>query len=183
MIYSALAMLETDEQRNTLSEFYEQNSNRFFLIALSKLHNTEEAEEAVQEAFVRIAEKPQKFFSIEHNKRLAYIDVIIRNISIDMFKKKCCVETSELTDEISHELIDLSLEDNVLGKISHDELKKYISGLPQLWRDTITSSCVVGLSNKEIAAQLNISEVAVRQRLHLARNAIKEFVCNKEQLL
>ena len=47
MISSALAILETEEQRNELSEFYEQYKDRFYAISFSKLHNRESAEDAV----------------------------------------------------------------------------------------------------------------------------------------
>lgn len=79
MISTALALLETDEQRNILSEFYQKYKNRFYAIAYSKLHGKAAAEDAVQEAFLRIVDKPENFFKIEHNKRVAYADVIVRN--------------------------------------------------------------------------------------------------------
>ena len=72
MISAALAVLKTDEQLNELSEFYEENKNRFFSIEFSKLHNREDAEDAIQEAFLRIVKYPEKFFAIPTHKRLPY---------------------------------------------------------------------------------------------------------------
>ena len=63
MISAALAVLETDEQRNELSEFYEKNINCLLNYALNMLHNEEETEDAVQEAFLQIADKPDVFFA------------------------------------------------------------------------------------------------------------------------
>ena len=63
MISAALAMLEIEGQRNELAAFYTANKNRLYYIALSKLHNSIEAEDAVQEAFSRIAAKPKHFFT------------------------------------------------------------------------------------------------------------------------
>ena len=71
MINTALAILQTDEQRNTLSDFYQTYKNRFYAIAYSKLHDRNLAEDAVQEAFSRIASKPETFFSLSHNKMIA----------------------------------------------------------------------------------------------------------------
>ena len=65
MITAALAILQTDEQRDILSEFYEENKNRFYMLAYSKLHNSEASKDAVQEAFLRIVRYPDRFFSIE----------------------------------------------------------------------------------------------------------------------
>jgi len=96
MISTALALLETDEQRNVLSEFYQKYKNRFYAIAYSKLHGKAAAEDAVQEAFLRIVDKPENFFKIEHNKRVAYADVIVRNVAIDMFNKNNAHKIEEL---------------------------------------------------------------------------------------
>ena len=52
MISGALAILETDKQRNELSEFYKENKARLYNFAFSRLHNRESAEDALQEAFL-----------------------------------------------------------------------------------------------------------------------------------
>ena len=49
MINTALAILQTDEQRNTLSDFYQTYKNRFYAIAYSKLHDRNLAEDAFPE--------------------------------------------------------------------------------------------------------------------------------------
>ncbi len=67
MISAALAILESEEQRNELSEFYEENKSRLYSIALERLHNRQDAEDAIQETFLGIAEKPDKFFSLTKN--------------------------------------------------------------------------------------------------------------------
>ena len=70
MISVALAVLETEEQRNLLSEFYEQNKNRLYLIAFSKLHNRQSAEDAVMETLLRIADKPERLEGEEWLQRV-----------------------------------------------------------------------------------------------------------------
>ena len=68
MISTALALLKTDEQRNVLSEFYQKYKNRFYAIAYSKLHGKAAAEDAVQEAFLRIVDKPENFLKLSITK-------------------------------------------------------------------------------------------------------------------
>lgn len=176
MISTALALLETDEQRNVLSEFYQKYKNRFYAIAYSKLHGKDAAEDAVQEAFLRIVDKPENFFKIEHNKRMAYADVIVRNVSIDMFNKNNAHELEELTDDVSNENYALGLEDTVIGSVSKNELLAFILKLPVLQRDILNLKVVFELSNSEIAQKLNVSENVVRQRLYQARKSILDFL-------
>lgn len=176
MISAALAILETDEQRSKLAEFYKKNKQRFFAIAFSKLHNREAAEDAVQEAFLRLADKPEKFFAIPANKQVAFADVIIRNVSVDMFKQENRIETVEMTDAVSSEGLEIPLDEKIVGYISRDELIGFISGLSPLLRDVLELKVVIGLSNHEIARMLSVTENVVRQRLFQARRAITEFM-------
>ena len=53
MIDFILSTMENEEQRNELAEFYSKHKSRLYSITLSKLHNKEEAEDAVQEVFSR----------------------------------------------------------------------------------------------------------------------------------
>ena len=182
MISTALALLKTDEQRNVLSEFYQKYKNRFYAIAYSKLHGKTAAEDAVQEAFLRIVDKPEKFFKIEHNKRVAYADVIVRNVAIDMFNKNNAHKIEEgknieeLTEDVSDEAYTLGLEDTVIGSVSKNELLAFILKLPVLQRDILNLKVVCELSNSEIAQKLNVSETVVRQRLFQARKSILDFL-------
>ena len=88
MISVALAILESEEQRNELSEFYEENKRRLYSIAFERLHNRQDAEDAIQETFLGIASKPEKFFSLTNNEKIYHAAAIVRNISVDIFKKR-----------------------------------------------------------------------------------------------
>ena len=79
MISAALAIIKTDEERNILSAFYIKNKDRLLAIAFSKLHSKSLAEDAVEEAFMHIATKPDKFFSLADEERIRYFDVVVKN--------------------------------------------------------------------------------------------------------
>lgn len=174
MISQALAILETEEQRNELSEFYRQYKERFYAIAFSKLHNRESAEDAVQEAFLRIADKPDKFFEIPHNKRAAFTDVITRHIAVDMFNKSS--KTGSLIETDVGDFDDVPPEERVVSSVSKEELLDFILTLPPLQREVLELKILYGLSNSEIAQKLSVTENVVRQRLFQARRAIKEYL-------
>lgn len=87
MIEAALAALENDQQRNELAAFYEQYKNRFFSIAYSKLHSSEEAEDALQEAFLRVVDNPNKFLEMSDKERVRFVDGIVRHVSVDKFNR------------------------------------------------------------------------------------------------
>ncbi len=174
MIDATFAVIEDEAQRNELAEFYARYKNRFYLIANSRLHNREEAEDAVQAMFTAIADKPESFFGIPAEDRLAYTDVMIRNIAVDMFNAKNKMPLDELNEEIENDTV--SLENNLFGRIAHDEILSFIDALPPLQRNVLILHCLFGLSIDETARRLNISLAAANKRLALARKAVKAFI-------
>lgn len=174
MISAALALLETDEQRNILSEFYKANKHRLFGIAYSRLHNKESAEDAVQDVFLRLAKDARKFFGLSDRERVMYADVIARNVTVDMYRRANKLYTTELSEDISENGSDNPLEAELLYRFTKEKLTELLNGLPPLQRDVLFLRTVHDMTVKEIAEKLSVSENTVRQRLFRARNTIKE---------
>lgn len=176
MIDVSFAVIENEEQRNDLADFYCKNKNRFYYIALSKLNNEEEAEDAVQEVFSKIADKPEKFFDIPIGNRLAYISVIVRNTAVDMYNSKIKAPVEYLEEEFEDSANVVSLDDSLFDKISRDEILKFIDSLPDSQRSVLMLHCFMGFTIDETAQRLNISLTAANKRLTLARRAIRKFI-------
>lgn len=184
MIDAILSVIENEEQRNELADFYSCYKNRLYSMAFSKLHNETEAEDAVQEAFSRIAGKPEKFFDIPlEEKRIAYVDVMVRNIAIDMFNAKNKYVTTDFSEQEICEYDNINLDDKLLENISRNELVEFVDNLPPLQRDVLILTCFVKLSIDETAERLKISKKAANWRLYLARKAIKEFISERGKFL
>lgn len=174
MISGALAVIESAEERNALNEIYVANANRFYSVAYSKLHNGSDAEDAVQEAFLRIADRPENFFRIPEKKRVSYIDVIIRNVSIEMYNKRNADKYAELDDDMIDE--SLSPEERLMGMVSRNELVSFIRSMPEAKKQAIFLKVYHHMSNTQIAEALGISEAAARRRISDAYAMIKNFV-------
>lgn len=175
MIDAILSTMENEEQRNELAEFYSKHKSKLYAIAMSKLHNQSDAEDAVQEVFLRIADKPEKFFAIPSANRPEYANVIVSNIAIDLFNSKNKIPTSPLED---YELEDEapSIENNLLAKISRSEILEFVDTLPVSQQNVLILHCFFDLSIDDTAQRLNISLDVAIQRLKMARKAIKKFV-------
>ncbi len=174
MFAETFAIIEDDNQRNELAEFYSEYKQRLFSIAFSKLHNEEDAEDAVQAVFSAIADKPERFFGVPPEKRLAYTDVMVRNIAVDMFNEKNKMPLDELNEEIENNII--SLENSLFDRMARNEILSFIDALPTLQRNVLMLHCLFGLSIDETAQRLNISLTVANKRLTLARKAIKAFI-------
>ncbi len=176
MIEAALAVLECAEQRNELAEFYDKYKNRLFNIAYTRLNNDEEAEEAVQEAFIRVADNPDRFFDMQNRERVHFVDGIVRHISIDKFNKKIkdkSIAIEEVGDSITSG--ELSPEEKYITDRSAEELEDFILTLPEKQRQVLFMYVHQKLSYSDIANILDISEELARKRVSNARKAIKKF--------
>ena len=181
MFDMTFATIENEEQRNELAEFYSKHKSRLYFIALSKLHNKEEAEDAVQEVFSEIADKPEKFFEVPPDDRLAYTDVMLRNIAVDMFKKIHKVQVDELNEDI--EDVRVSLENSLFDEIERNEVIEFINHLPTMRRTVLMLHSFLDIPINEIAQRLNIASATASKHLTLARKAIKEFVDERNKRL
>lgn len=174
MISAALAILETDEQRNELAEFYKENFGKLYSIAISRLHNQQSAEDAVQDTFMRICKYPQKFFKIEAQQRLPYAVIVIKNVVRNIAKDKSKHEYDELCEDIPWDA--RSIEDVAIGKIFSKELEKFINSMPETLRHAITLKIVYDLTTRQIADMLGISEDTVRKRISNSYKQIRDFL-------
>lgn len=175
MISAALAILESEEQRNELSELYEQNIKKLYSIAYSKLHNKEDAEDAIQEAFLAVANNPDVLFSISDEKRVSYINVIVRNISYKIWNKRHKINENEveLNDDIE---VPISTEEIALSHYSCKQVLDFIDTLSESSKSALYLKMHFGLKNSDIAKLLGISEEAAKKRILRASNLIKNFM-------
>lgn len=176
MIAAALAVLENEGQRKELSEFYKKHESRFLNIALHIVHNKEGAEDAVQEAFLSITDKPDLFFSLNETERIRYLCGVIKNVSVDIYNKAQKLQTEKLSEDIVYQNDDNPVENSLFDNISHDEILDFIGTLPETQRAVLVLAYSSRMKSDEIAAALNIPVTVVYKRLYSARRAVKLFL-------
>lgn len=175
MLNFYLSILNTDEEKSEFERLYHSQKNVMYHIAYSKLGNSYDAEDAVSETFLRCAKNFSRILEIPCNKRGAFLDVIVRNVAIDMFKRNCnAPDDIEDYSFMADKAPDTA--ETALGNISRDELIEKIKGMPEALRDTLSMSVFCDMTNKEIADFLGVSENTVAQRLFRARKIIAEKI-------
>ena len=175
MLNFYLSILSTDEEKSEFEHLYHAQKNIMYHIAYAKLNNSHDAEDAVHEAFLRCAKNFSRIMEIPCNKRGAFLDVIVRNVAIDMFKRNCNAPDDIEDYAFAADNVPQT-EDIAIGNISRDELLKRIKEMPETLRDTLSLSAFCDMTNKEIADFLGISENTVAQRLFRARKIIAEEI-------
>lgn len=144
--------------------------NKLFRIAKRLLNNHEEAEDAVQEAFIKLwmkRDELDKYKNIE-----AFAVTMTKNLCIDMLRSKKA-PMSELNEEFqsSHfETPEQSYEKNE----TFNQIRQAIDTLPENQKIAIQLRDIEGYEMDEIAKILDTSIGNIRVILSRARNTVKD---------
>lgn len=88
MLPMLLATIENDADRALFAEIYEQYHERMEQAALRILKDTHDAEDAVQNAFLKIIRNFEKFLELPCKKRPFWCVCIVKNEAITLLRKK-----------------------------------------------------------------------------------------------
>jgi RNA polymerase sigma-70 factor (ECF subfamily) len=166
-------------------EAFSQLVNRYdrniFRIAQHITHNEEDAQDVVQDAFLKAYQNLEQFQ--ENSKFYTWLVRIAVNEALMKLRKRRTDRTVSLDEDVEteegsmpREVADWSPNPEQLYGQSElgDILKKTIQGLPPGFRTVFVLRDVEGLSTEETAEMLNLSVPAVKSRLLRARLQLRE---------
>lgn len=140
-----------------------------FAIAYGILGNKDDAEDAVHQAFLNIANNFEKVNRIPCQEIKAYIVIIIRNASINIYNKnkRRAARSAALDDNVA-------VDEDVLESFGYEQLVAEISKLPQIYKDVMFLRYVEEFSPKEVSSMLGISVGTVYKRDERAKKLLLE---------
>ncbi|MDO1501111.1 RNA polymerase sigma factor [Winogradskyella maritima] len=149
--------------RQAQLKLYKQYCDGMFVVANRFVKNTMEAEDVVQEAFIKA------FTKIDQYKAEvtfgAWLKRIVINKSIDLLKSK--KQRLEDLEDIHLKVVDQDNDDEWLVEdhVTIDEVKAKIETLPDKYKYVLMLYLIEGYDHQEISEILNISQVASRTQL------------------
>lgn len=156
-----LSILETDEDRNILVDLYNRYGNAMIRVARRYFpDDMTAAEDAVQNAWVRVAENFEKILGVPCKKRGAYLVIIVKNEAITILRKRR--KEIPIDDNFS------SYNDDPESNNVTDVIE-IIRKMPETYRSILEMRFVEERSTKEIAAALSLKETTVNVRIHRGR--------------
>ena len=153
-------------------QLYDLYSNKMYKVCLSLTKDKELAGDLVQEVFESIWKRGDRLVIegvIEH-----YLLRAVKLRLIDYYRTKTSHQNHEECAFSEHCLQDNYTEHEVLFNELQDKVNELLDKLPCQCRKVYTLSQNQGLSNKEIASRLLISEAAVSYHLKKATSFLKE---------
>jgi RNA polymerase sigma-70 factor (ECF subfamily) len=162
--------------KNAYKELFDRYAPRVFQFSLSYLKNKSDAEELVQDVFLKIWENRESLDQSKNFKSFIFkiavnaIYDFIRHKNIENAFSDFTKNNSEIgTNETWHSVIFEDMQQN---------LQKLVVQLPEQQQKIFQLSKIEGLSNDEIATRLNISKRTVENHIYRAVSFLKEHFKN-----
>lgn len=163
-------------------EAYEAYNDALFRHALFRVSNRDRALELVQDTFLKVWDYLREGGEVDQYK--AFLYRILNNLIIDEYRKK---KSSSLDEILENDTGDMEArlssgsvretEETYDEAAMLKEIRAHIPDLPDTYRDVITMRYIDGLTPKEIASLMGISENVVSVRLHRGTHKLREL-CN-----
>jgi RNA polymerase sigma-70 factor (ECF subfamily) len=175
-----LARTQADEA--TLAALVSQYAGALYRVAYSVLRNPADAEDAVQEAFLRVLRHQDTLGEVRDQR--VWLIRIVWNIVLD---RKRRAKTRPETDDVA-ELArvlpcdGLTAEQIAAAAQHHAHVLACVDKLPAKERQVLMLSAFEELNSVEIAEVLSITESSVRSRLFRARNLMADLLNHSRSL-
>ena len=164
--------------RDVFSTIFTTYYRDLVLFALSMVHDTETAEEFVQDTFVKIWED-RRNLQINISLR-SYLIRSVHNRCIDWFRHMK-VKQAHIDEVMSYQILsENDTENYILSSELNSQIKKILSKIPAEYSEAFCMNRDQGLKYSEIAEKLNVSvrtvEVRIGKALHLLREYLHEYL-------
>ncbi len=144
-------------------------------VCLRYAKNRYDADDIFQQGFYLVYKNINQ---LKNNDALSgWIKRIFVNSAIEFNRKinqMIVIDDSEMP--LKESIVDVN---QALSNLGVDELTKLIQQLPKESRKVFNLYMIDGLSHKEIAEKLNISESTSKSQLHYAKNILKQKIINR----
>ncbi len=167
---------------SAVAALVDEYASTLYRVAYSVLKNAQDAEDAVQETFLRVLRHRDTLHEVRD--RRVWLVRIVWNIVLD---RKRRAKTRPETDDIA-ELTwvlpakGMSAEERASAAQHHMQVLSLVERLPAKEREVLLLSAFDELSSVEIAEVLGITESSVRSRLFRARNLMAEMLQHRRSL-
>jgi RNA polymerase sigma-70 factor, ECF subfamily len=140
----------------------------------SKIRSKEDAEDILQNVFIRISNNVNKLS--EEEKLQSWVFTITRNAIIDYYR----VNASK-----KNVAVDVQMEENILEEVHDDPTKgldqcinSMIGLLPDEYRDIIVDAEIKGIKQKDLAEKYGMAYPSMRSRVQRGRERLKQLFYN-----
>jgi len=162
----------TVDRTQTIARLVAEYSTALYRVAFSVTRNAAEAEDAVQETFLRVLRHESRLGEIRDYR--VWLVRIVWNIVLD--KKRRAKTRPEGEDIADHARVlpssDRPADDSAISSQERNRILALVDRLPAREREALLLSAVEELTTAEIAEALGTTESSIRSRIFRARKEL-----------
>ena len=164
-----------DGDRTAYRELYNHYSGELLAIAMRYMKTKQEAEDVLQEAFIKVFKNLASF-----NQRASlktWLTRIVINTALNMLRKEHKMDNWDLS-----EVADVTTDSLPLHDFQFKELLSFIQQLPAGCKAVFNLYAIEGYTHKEIGEMLKISEGTSKSQYFRAKGLLQEIIFSEEKM-
>ncbi len=163
-------------ERTAQKKLFELYGRRMMAVCLRYGRHREEAEDMLQDGFIRVFEYLHTFNF--QGPLEAWIRRVVVNAALRIINRK-----SHSHEDIGlPEYYDVPTNDNILAKLSEKEILGYIHQLPDGYRNVFNMYIIEGYSHREISEMLGCQESTSRSQLVKAKKMLQKMILSHQKV-
>lgn len=161
-------------KREYQQALYDKYSNGMYLVALRYSKMQQEAEDVIQESFIKVFKNIKTF---RKDSSLAYwIKRIVVNTALNHQRSKLYLYPMVDVSDLNHS----SDKDNIVSALNYEELLALIQELPTGCQVIFNLFAIEGFKHHEIAKMLEISEGTSKSQYSRAKSLLSDKILSRE---
>lgn len=170
--------MNNESQKDTFTEIYIKYKQLMYSEANLILNDKELSKDAVHEAFIKILHNLDKIENIHCPKTKAFVTIIVRRVSINIYNKRKRENIIYLSD-VENEINFLPSLLNQLDCVNDGIL--LITQLKSKDQEIIILKYIYGFSISEISPMLDISKEALYKRFQRCKEKLRKAYFNHDK--
>jgi RNA polymerase sigma-70 factor (ECF subfamily) len=190
----------------SFTKFVEEYKNKAYSLSLRILKNPQEAEDSLQESFLKLYKSIREKKFEKKSKMSTYFYTIVYNTALDNYKKTRAKsfnifsfdvneaffkegdelfrqnDEEKILDEIRLKYHSETPENKLVQKEISDVIKKYLLTIPEHYSVVLNMFYINELSYDEISGILKLPVGTVKNRIFRAKEKLKEIILKKYSL-
>ena len=151
------------EEKSKFEQIYHRHKNTLFFQALKIVKNENDAEDILQEAFIKIAKNIKSIHDIKSRETLSFLIVITKNTAYDYIRKASKITELPLSETETY--IDESALENLVSSIEYEQIVSVITSIPTPYNEVLYLHYVKDYSIKKTANILDKKTATVKMQL------------------
>lgn len=176
MLSIFLDLIDDVSDKELFEKIYNKHQKQMFYIANNILKDKQLSEDALQNAFLKIAVNIKVFHKLDETQTKNYLFISAKNAALDIYKKQ--KKTNTIDIDAFYDLKNDTYNDTIEAFENDDYIVHLLKKLPAKYTDVMYFKYSTDMNDMEIAKALNRNINTVRQQY---RRGKKKFAALYEK--